>query len=676
MNRLPLLAIMLCVLFGSAFAADFDGRGGNITGVTNIVATGSIRIGSQNVCLADGTNCANGTAIANVSGTGASGTVARWGTNNSIGNSIITDTGSIATVTGVLKVNSSSTTGSFFVMDANGTTAIFVNGTNGNVGLGTSNPSQRLHVRGVATFVDIDNTTDAASKGLQLRADAPDTGSAMVFWAHPNSTNRSYLIGQQTWHGPASGQPNYEVAWYNTDNSSAHNLVNVFKFLSNVSDTPLLLTGATGIAKSSGATIRMGESILGGGTSSVDFYDYIKMKNTYGIIIDDAAGTDRNVLIYDSSDDLYIKNEGLYANSGRIIVQNRNSGDTLTTRMTIFEDGNVSMDNTAFKLDALRNFIGLSTATPGNPLHVQGTGVIIKAHDSSSTSNSEAQIMISRSTSDSTNSTGIAIGANRTNTGSAGTTDFVMYASTGTTMTERMRIVGNTGRVGIGTIAPNASLQVVGGIIANNLTTGNLSLTSAPIQCSGENYFLTYWNGTHGICTLFNGSIGSGTGTVNGSGSNSYLAYWNGTNTVTHANFLYVNPTNGFLGIGTATPGFQLDVNGNISVGGFVNVYNGLNVFSGGSELQYTRVNGNLNQTSGLAFLRPTNITSGTAGTSPLVIQLPDLASAANVRIVNATGETVFAINSNGITSNLTMLSPNGTTGTCYMNNTKSWVCV
>lgn len=112
-----------------------------------------------------------------------------------------------------------------------------------------------------------------------------------------------------------------------------------------------------------------------------------------------------------------------------------------------------------------------------------------------------------------------------------------------------------------------------------NVTTNFLTVASAPAQCSA-NYALTFYNGSTAICTLFNGS---GNAANIATSTATQLAFYNGTDAIAGASNMCWNESNGYLGIGTCTPGAALDVNGNVQIGGVFTAYgSGLSDFSNG----------------------------------------------------------------------------------------------
>jgi hypothetical protein len=125
------------------------------------------------------------------------------------------------------------------------------------------------------------------------------------------------------------------------------------------------------------------------------------------------------------------------------------------------------------------------------------------------------------------------------------------------------------GNVGIGVAAPSAVFSVG---------------TASAFQINGSgnivrvNNIATSFPGTQGApnTVLVNDGTGNlswqtvtaaGGSSLGGSGTATQVAFWNGVNSLTSSANLYWDNTNGFLGIGTATPSERLDVNGSIRLG-------------------------------------------------------------------------------------------------------------
>lgn len=148
-----------------------------------------------------------------------------------------------------------------------------------------------------------------ASNGLILRSNKPEAGTAIVFWKHPTSEDANQRIGQYTGHGNATGSGVDELACYTTNPSGA--MVNRYKVLANIDSTPFILTGCTGISRSSGLPIVLGEEppLEGGGRS--------KTKIVGGLEVGDVAAVGGEKALIGQNDaetgagaGLHIRNEG------------------------------------------------------------------------------------------------------------------------------------------------------------------------------------------------------------------------------------------------------------------------------------------------------------------------------------------------------------------------------
>ncbi len=226
-----------------------------------------------------------------------------------------------------------------------------------------------------------------------------------------------------------------------------------------------------------------------------------------------------------------------------------------TNRMTLLSGGN----------------FGIGTATPADLLHVNGSAR-----------------------------------ANQFNTvnGIFNTTAAATNMSFSTNGVNRMTLLSG-GNFGIGTATPADLLHVNGSARANQFNTVNgiFNTTAAATNMS----FNT--NGVNRMTLLSGGNFGIGTATpadllhVNGNARATQFSSTSGTfNTIGATNLsLGTNGTtkmtllnsNGFLGINTATPAYQLDVNGTVNATGFL--LNGA-AFTGS---QWTAATGGINYNGG-----------------------------------------------------------------------------
>ena len=164
-----------------------------------------------------------------------------------------------------------------------------------------------------------------------------------------------------------------------------------------------------------------------------------------------------------------------------------------------------------------------------------------------------------------------AVGAGSGNTG-GGIFRFLLSGNTsGSSPSERMRIT-NTGSVGIGTTSPSAKLDVYGNLRLG--TTGTFTIAQSPFSTTA--FYVGAGNGStitfgapasntqdvsvQGDLYSYQGSIGTKL-----SGSFNNKISYNGNN--------YLNSGN--LGIGTASPGEKLEVNGSVKATASTDAYKG-----------------------------------------------------------------------------------------------------
>jgi len=124
----------------------------------------------------------------------------------------------------------------------------------------------------VSSLASLTVVATANNNNINLRAAFDEGGNSIEFWKHPTSNDPNDRIGQFTGHGSAVGSFVDEMAWYTTNNTGF--MTNRLKLLANIVSTPLILTGATGIARTSGQTIRIGED-FGDGTNKTIHYDNV-----------------------------------------------------------------------------------------------------------------------------------------------------------------------------------------------------------------------------------------------------------------------------------------------------------------------------------------------------------------------------------------------------------------
>ena len=122
-------------------------------------------------------------------------------------------------------------------------------------------------------------------------------------------------------------------------------------------------------------------------------------------------------------------------------------------------------------------------------------------------------------------------------------------------------------RIGIGTTNPLQKLTVDGtfGILEGGASPTHHTIFQGGTQPADITYTLPVDDGTSGQVLTSDGTgvlSWSSVGSLTGTGTANRLAYWAGSNSLTSSAILNFDPVNSRLGIGTASPGQQLEITG------------------------------------------------------------------------------------------------------------------
>ena len=436
---------------------------------------------------------------------------------------------------------------------------------NGNFGIGTAAPSALLHIyKASGTNIPVVQTGDATGDtGWSMQNTGATwqvlnrTGSRLGFWNNSGTGEVATMLNNGN-VGIGTTAPNYKfdvgsIGGSQTATSGAGGLIrnNMAADTSPYTQARLIVYGGTAVDTTNwgyfgyGADASMrevyaktggGAPLLWGTSSAMDgtgtFTETMRLTTAGKVGIGFTAPAANTLLDVNGN---VGATQYCDASGNNCFVPG--SGGTVaaagSTKQVQFNSGGVMGADSNFNWDNTNKRLGIGTTTPGFKLETNGNGkvggLVFQASDPGNVpalwTNTSAVYLQSVSgdwaTADYSRGNGLLVG------GGGGSGQLQTAGQTTLAVT--------TGNVGIGTTSPFFKLQVAGG--PSELTTTDFNNTS-----TGSNIYLNLaatTGNTYGIL----GSANTG-GTVAGT--------------------LAIMPYGGNVGIGTATPGEKLDVNGNI----------------------------------------------------------------------------------------------------------------
>ncbi len=523
--------------------------------------------------------------------------------------------------------------------------------TNGNVGIGTTNPTYQLQATsqariGSVTIGALDATNnsllvhaDGAGVGiirnikingsLTLSGDNVDNGGLIVLYGRADTGGSGFSM--------AGGQVNSDIATRNSTITGVHAYASA---VTNVNGGNIIFNGG---AKTSGSGGTDGNVILantrgnvGIGTTAPDVYSLGLTKqvtiSTNGASVSSASiaiagGTTGSARI-DLGNESILRSaiQGINGSHLTLSTNAANSGTTLTERLRIQSDGNVGIGTTApstkFEVAGYTTISGSASHLGfNNPTTQQIFGPYGSTAAGGYSFNNDADTGFSRFAAD---TVGIVTGGS-----------------------ERLR-VDSTGNVGIGTSAPGKTLEVAG----NNTTSAYTPLR------------LRNTNGTIGVTWDFNLGTDKGLNLSSSSGNSSFSI----SPSSAALNAFYINNA-GNVGIGTTGPNNNLHIIGasNTNSGIFVEDVAGSRILISGSR-----------STTGVPYIgtfsSSTPLTLGTNGNETMRLTtagnvgIGTTAPTFNLDIQNATGTTLLRAKNTG-SSNAGIILASDNNGGYITNN-------
>jgi hypothetical protein len=446
----------------------------------------------------------------------------------------------------------------------------------GNVGIGTTNPSQKLHINGGAMYITdgtyggyigkgSDLITTAAASDLGVRSEANMVFSTGGYVEKMRITSAG-KVGIGTTSPDTKLHVEQGLATLNTTNLDNGTAVGLHLTYPDTS-----LTGGEGIALAMGMNGR-GRSYIANLSASTnkdasDMLFYTENGNVIGerMRIDSSGnvgigtaspghlleingtgdalsvGNDTNTLTY-----MRFANERTmigYSGANAVVQGGLTKGIRFNVNNNTFNSGN------AMAIDTSGN-VGIGTTSPDNVFHIVkdqgGVASALKLENKAGANNSGFDIDFQLA------SSGLSakIGAIRTNNPGAGDTDLFFSTSTdGANLAERMRITHN-GNVGIGTTSPGAKLEV---------RSDGSAAGGAEIRLQHAN------NNTTDVVSTLNfannaGSVAMIQGGTTGANNTGYISFFTDNAGASSEKMRILGGGN--VGIGTTSPGAKLDIKG------------------------------------------------------------------------------------------------------------------
>jgi hypothetical protein len=347
------------------------------------------------------------------------------------------------------------------VFETSGSTRMFIS-SSGNVGIGTSDPSQRLHVLG--NIIGQDNTSNASSKSFSL------------LQGHYTNAEESFSLFSSV------SNPTQNILWIGGGNANFNTATDI-RFFTAVNSTTLTGTERMRIAVDGNVGIGVTSptaklQVRGSGTTSATTALRVENSNaSASLVVLDNSNVGIGTVTPSSS--LHVLGQNTVASSS-FLVQN-SSGQTLISalnnRTVSINDTNAVGGNTS-----IGTTNGTITLVQGFNNTILGNSLTFYSGGSASTiqgfnTNPGIAIGYTQTTVNPNPGTGLAIRGTVTTSGSG-----VLFV-TGSSNTRLLTlssetnpnafVVSGSGNVGIGTTTPNARLNVSG----STTITGSLSVT-------------------------------------------------------------------------------------------------------------------------------------------------------------------------------------------------------
>ncbi len=487
-----------------------------------------------------------------------------------------------------------------FLNKIDGINPTFFTSNGGFVGIGTTNPTQKLDIVGDINLTGTIFANNTSGSNGQILS---STGIGLS-WINPSSVGTTYTAGiglslaNNTFHlNLASTNTWTGIQNFSTGATiSSLSVGGTLSVTGNSTFTNNLSVGGT-LSVTGRSTFSNGIGITGNST----FTNNLSVGNTLFVnsklkIYNGGVNTNNYVLTSDNNGNatwkqnipvLYTSSNGITLSGTEFKLGGRlteNTSINVSSSFLRFTAGNGSTEALYI---ANTGRIGLGTTSPSKKLDVVGDINLSGTIFATGTSGSNGQVLTSTGAGlawidsaaigtsfsvtnglSSISNNVFGLGGTLTQNTSIGVSSSFLKFTAGNGSTEALYIA-NTGRIGLGTTSPSKKLDVVGdinlsGTIFATGTSGSngqvLTSTGAGLAWIDSAAIGTSFSVTNGLSSISNNVFGlGGTLTQNTSigVSSSYLRFTAGSNTES----LYISNT-GRVGIGTASPSQKLHVIG------------------------------------------------------------------------------------------------------------------